>query len=360
MAENSKIEWTDHTFNPWRGCTKVSPGCLNCYAETLSKRNPAVLGQWGSGKPRVLASDSMWSQPLKWNREAAAKRHETEWSSDDNPRGLRPPRVFCASLADWLDDEVPVVWLARLLVLIMRTPELDWLLLTKRPQNFRGRMNAALKCVLKATGGEPCNEADFIDGWVNKGDAIPKNIWIGTTVEDQQRANERIPHLLKIPAKIRFLSCEPMLAHVDLESVPLGETCDCCHTPVHLHALTGFTGCHGDCDGPTMGKIHWVICGGESGPNARPMNPDWARSLRDQCNAAGVSFFFKQWGEFVRDAEIHAKAPAADSVTVPFGDGDPTNYRRVYRVGKKLAGRLLDGREWNELPSMKGGTAQHG
>lgn len=360
MAENSKIEWTDHTFNPWRGCTKVSPGCLNCYAETLSKRNPAVLGQWGSGKPRVLASDSMWSQPLKWNTEewgqcpSCGRVQKTGWRGPKSTtcehcppvRHLQRyrPRVFCASLADWLDDEVPVVWLARLLVLIMRTPELDWLLLTKRPQNFRGRMNAALKCVLKATGGEPCNEADFIDGWVNKGDAIPKNIWIGTSVEDQRRADERIPLLLNIPAKVRFLSCEPLLGPVNLDFNAIDIACE--HDGLGTSAVNG--------------PIHWVICGGESGPNARPMNPDWARSLRDQCQAAGVPFFFKQWGEFVRDAEIHAKAPAADSVTVPFGDGDPTNYRRVYRVGKKLAGRLLDGREWNELPSMKGGTAQHG
>lgn len=354
MAENSKIEWTDHTFNPWRGCTKVSPGCLNCYAETLSKRNPAVLGQWGSGKPRVLASDSMWSQPLKWNREAAAKRHETEWSSDDNPRGLRPPRVFCASLADWLDDEVPLEWLERLIEIIMRTPHLDWLLLTKRPQNFTRRLKALIRrySLVNLTKDEALLRLRIevmLEGWNKLSYASPdlgrENYWIGTTVEDQQRANERIPLLLSIPAKVRFLSCEPLLGPVNITEIRDIE--GYCYTPLV---------------GPESGepKIHWVICGGESGPSARPMNPDWARSLRDQCQAAEVPFFFKQWGEFVRDAEIHAKAPAADSVTVPYGDGDPTNYRRVYRVGKKLAGRLLDGREWNELPSMKGGTAQHG
>ena len=341
MGANSDIEWTDHTFNPWRGCTKVSPGCENCYAETLAKRNPRLLGEWGPGKPRVLASDDMWQQPLKWNRQAelALENWKTAVGARAGDSGPIPkrPRVFCASLADWLDDEVPVVWLARLLVLIMCTPELDWLLLTKRPQNFRGRMNAALKCVLKATGGEPCNEADFIDGWVNKGDAIPKNIWIGTTVEDQRRADERIPELLKIPAKVRFLSCEPLLGPLDLTS---------------LYWEKGH-----DRFWPKIGRFHWVICGGESGPKARPMNPDWARNLRDQCRTAGVPFFFKQWGEFVRNAEIHTMFSAAQSVLVPYGDGDPTNFRRVYRVGKKYAGRVLDGQEWNELPTEEGRAA---
>jgi len=340
MAENSNIEWTDHTFNPWRGCTKVSPGCANCYAETLSKRNPKLLGEWGPGKPRVLASEKMWREPLKWNEQTLYQcsscwqtyhrnsRQSSGWEcycSESEPTvcETRRMRVFCASLADWLDDEVSIEWLVRLLMLIRETPNLDWLLLTKRPQNFKKRMQVALKLVLKATGGEPCNEADFIDGWINKQDTIPPNVWIGTTVEDQQRANERIQELLKIPAMVRFLSCEPLLDHVDLTQ----------------RQGVGFAIPEG---------IHWVICGGESGPKARPMHPDWARSLRDQCRSAGVPFFFKQWGEWspcpigdgpdhVTDA-VFKKGPAFDGA--------------VWKVGKEKAGRTLDGEIWDQFPDQ--------
>jgi protein gp37 len=214
--------------------------------------------------------------------------------------------------------------------LIMRTPNLDWLLLTKRPQNFKGRMNAALKRILKATGGEPCNEADFIDGWVNKCDTIPANVWIGATVENQARADERIPHLLSIPAKVRFLSCEPLLGPLDIEE--------------HLEdQLDG---------GYVLGSapIHWVICGGESGTHARAMHPEWARSLRDQCSAAGVPFFFKQWGEWLPGCQ--------------YREGDRERYREKAQhsfchdhhswwVGKKLAGRMLDDRTHDEFPQVE-------
>jgi len=274
MAENSKIEWCDHTFNPWRGCTKVSPGCANCYAETLSHRNPAVLGEWGPGRPRVRAAIAQWLLPLKWDRQAGDYRNMT---------GYRP-RVFCASLADWLDDEVPVAWLADLLALILRTPNLDWLLLTKRPQLWRRRINAAMvELDERGENIDSCALTEWIAGMP------PANVWIGTSVEDQTRADERIPHLLRIPAKVRFLSCEPLLGPVDL-------------TAVRWDAGLGY---FGDCMGPDhiphgrpddAPRIHWVIAGGESGPDARPMHPDWVRSLRDQCAEAGVSFFMKQMG----------------------------------------------------------------
>ena len=366
MAENSKIEWTDHTFNPWRGCTKVSPGCANCYAETLAKRNPKLLGEWGPGKPRVLASDDMWQQPLKWNRQAelAWENWNTAVEARAGDAGPMPkrPRVFCASLADWLDDEVPVVWLTRLLVLIMCTPELDWLLLTKRPQNFRGRMNAALKCVLKATGGEPCNEADFIDGWVNKGDAIPQNIWIGTTVEDDWRAHERIPALLKIPARVRFLSCEPLLGYVSLYDAL--KTCarwpakyqhwtEAPYSEIQwsIQSLVSVNWQNG---------IHWVIAGGESGHKARPAHPDWFRALRDQCKAAHVPFFFKQWGNHAPHLRIgtgllQSSPEAIAKIRAGEWIGDCTEI--MLKTSKEKAGRLLDGREWNETPNDEGRAA---
>lgn len=293
--KNSKIEWTDHTWNPWIGCTKVSPGCMHCYAEALMDKRMG-RATWGKGQPRSRTSATYWKGPMTWNKEAAAS-------------GTRP-RVFCASLADWLDDEVPIEWLADLLDLIRKTPNLDWLLLTKRPQNFRERIAGAINHVSTAPS---CTDAAFIlidwmQGW-QSGNRIPANVWVGTSVEDQVRYEERIGHLCEIPADIRFLSMEPLLGHVDLrlnENLP-GQRMLRWHHPV-------------------KSMLHWVIVGGESGPHARPMHPHWARSLRDQCKVAGVAFHFKQWGEW---------AP---------------HLGRTWRLGKKLAGRLLDGVEHNEFP----------
>lgn len=286
MVENSKIEWTDHTFNPWTGCQKVSPGCDNCYAESWAKRSGLV--KWGPGETRRRTSAAYWQQPLKWNRNA--KRD-----------GVRR-KVFCASLADVFDNEADPVWRAELWRLIALTPDLDWLLLTKRPQNI-AKMLPLMPHEVSAWG----------DGW--------PNVWLGTTAENQEEANRRIPHLLAVPAVKRFLSCEPLLGPVDLissdlpggynEILPLGSK--------WMDRL-GIGEGEGQC-------IDWVICGGESGPRARPMYINWARALRDQCQHAGVPFFFKQWGEWA-----------------------PNIQDRVTRVGKKAAGAMLDGREWREFP----------
>lgn len=268
--ENSKIEWTDHTFNPWEGCTKVSPGCANCYAETRNARyNGGNAPNWGRGAPRRRTSEANWRKPIEWNREAAEFKVE---------HGHRP-RVFCASLADWLDDEVPIEWFVNFLEVVHATPSLDWLLLTKRPENWQSRMNAAFQFGdLKSERHFDFNEWLAVWSQVEPGDAeAPKNVWIGTTGEDQRRAEERIPHLRKIPARVRFLSCEPLLGAVNLE--PFGEWAE----PQDGGRLS-------------LDGIHWVIAGGESGRGARPMHPDWARGLRDQCRAADVSFFMKQMG----------------------------------------------------------------
>lgn len=231
--KNSAIEWTDHTFNPWMGCSKVSPGCAHCYAETLMDKR---LGKarWGKGKPRVHTSLDNWHQPLVWDINA-------------RKRGARP-RVFCASVADVFDPEVPYEWRYDLFELIEATSNLDWLILTKRPEKIE-RMIAEI--------ATPVCEA-----WNREGIA-PANIWLGASVEDQTRADIRIPALLKVAAAIHFVSVEPLLELVDL----------------------------GDISG-----LDWVIVGGESGPRARPMRAEWALSIRDQCLSAGVAFFFKQWG----------------------------------------------------------------
>ena len=264
MSENSAIQWTDHTFNPWIGCTKVSPGCVNCYAETLdTMRFSKTLGEgtknapvshWGKGAPRHRTSESNWKQPLKWDKQAALTVGQGGIFGD-----VARPRVFCASLADWLDDEVPREWQTDLLKFIEATPNLDWLLLTKRPENWEGVMTNAL-----------LDGVEMVHEWVNG--RPPENVWIGTTVEDQKRADERIPQLLSIPAKVRFLSCEPLLEAVDLYPDGIGTGID---IP----------------DG-----IHWVITGGESGPGCRPAKIEWFRFLRDQCADVGAAFFMKQLG----------------------------------------------------------------
>lgn len=353
MGEQSHIEWTTHTFNPWEGCTKVSPGCAHCYAEARNIRF-AAGANWGPGAPRRRTSDSYWNGPRRWN--ASEQKAVDEYGP--RPARIPPPRVFCASLADWLDDEVPIEWLADLLELIHQTPLLEWQLLTKRPQNWSRRVARALSLDLARIGRKEFN-AEYLDwcaAWLNG--VAPANVWVGTTVEDQQRANERIPALLSIPAKIRFLSCEPLLSALDLTVWlhPDGRCGECLKLIEVRHTSVSCDCC---CEGPEPTStrkdlIDWIICGGESGRSARPMNPDWARSLRKQCEEAGVAFFFKQWGEWVRDSDILNAAiwSGVETATqlVPYGDSDPTNFRRVYRVGKIRAGRLLDGKEHNAFP----------
>lgn len=270
--KNTTIEWTDHTFNPWIGCTKVSPGCANCYAATQDKFRGWTPEGWGKGKPRKRTSESNWNLPTKWNREAATV------ATMEKPHRQR---VFCASLADWLDDEVPAQWLSDLIYLAAKCSNLDWQLLTKRPENFYSRMQEVEE--LGDVGSQIAKQ------WM-AGNA-PVNFWIGTTVENQEMADKRIPELLNIPAKVRFLSCEPLLSHLEighwLYIKPRGQYCKFCKDP----AVT-------PCDGsPCPWKeIDWVIVGGESGSGCREFNADWARSLRDQCNAANVAFFMKQMG----------------------------------------------------------------
>jgi len=353
MGENSRIEWTDHTFNPVKGCTKISPGCANCYAEAFDRRHLVEkVSHWGKGAPRLLASEAMWREPLKWNRQAAADEEAYALhGSPAFPIRHRRPRVFCASHADWLDEEWPVEVLARLLALIHSTPNLDWLLLTKRPGNFFARfyeiwndnshlVNAAVHYWLKA--------------W-ERGEDVPSNVWIGTTVEDQVRADERIPQLLAIPAKVRFLSCEPLLGPVSLGLVGSSDVEFPDKFKEWTEAQRGAwfrSAARATYIARCSNGIHWVICGGESGPGARPMNPQWARDLRDQCVAAEVPFFFKQWGEWSvkRDedadfGEFHGLDPACWVGGCLCEGGTET----MYRMGKKEAGRLLDGREWNEI-----------
>lgn len=267
MGDTTKIEWADATFNPWVGCTKVSAGCKNCYAERdMDKRRG--FARWGPGQERVRTSEANWRKVLTWERNAART-------------GTRP-RVFCASLADWLDaDGVPGQWLTDLLTLIALTPNLTWMLLTKRPSCWEDRMHDAVRATespwlttLSMKAGKPAGDlvaSHWLDG------SPPRNVWVGCTVEDQENT-ARIAWLADIPAFTRFLSCEPMLGPIDLEAVPS-------FLPSYDEHGSPIGGSH---------PIHWVICGGESGPGFRPMEWTWAVSLQDQCERSGVAFFFKQ------------------------------------------------------------------
>ncbi len=253
MAENSKIEWTDHTFNPWIGCQKVGPGCDNCYAEAMMADRYGRV-KWGPGEARALTSNANWRKPLSWNR-AAEKA------------GQRA-RVFCASLADVFDNAVDPAWRDRLWSLIAATPHLDWLLLTKRPGNIAKML-----------------PKDWGHGW--------PNVWLGCTVVNQAEADRDIPNLLAVPARVRFLSMEPLLGPVDLAVLTDSRGHD-------INALRGIACDPTDPDGADdyyrTEKLDWVIVGGESGPGARPMEDDWARDILAQCKAAGVAAFLKQMG----------------------------------------------------------------
>ena len=257
MGANTKIEWTDHSWNPWVGCTKVSPGCDNCYAERLMDTRMHKV-QWGAGQPRVRTSEENWIQPLRWN--ARAKREG------------RRCKVFCASLADVFDNEVPEEWRADLFDLIRRCENLDFLLLTKRVGNVPGMVRA----VARRLGGWPHVDTMPVP--------LPANVWLGATVVDQPEADRDIPKLLAVPAAKRFLSMEPLLSAVDI---------GCAIYPDNLRMLSRLFPRETTRRSP---MIDWVIVGGESGPGARPMHVSWARSIVQQCKAAGVPVFVKQLG----------------------------------------------------------------
>jgi protein gp37 len=276
MGEHTTIEWADHTFNPWTGCERVSEGCKNCYAERLSKRNLPGIGKWGKNGTRPRTAPATWAQPLRWDKKAEAD-------------GVRR-RVFCASHADVFEDRPELVeprddmW-----NLIADTPHLDWLLLTKRPENI-GRAGSS--------------HWDRSFTWLD-------NVWLGTTVESDQHY-DRIDILRAIPAHRRFLSCEPLLGPLD---------------------LTG-----------RLEGIHWVIAGGESGTNARPMHPDWVRQIRDACVTECDCVQYPTYS----DPRLDGSLEKCDDCFMGRPSTDPAFFFKQW--GHKAAGRELDGRTWDEVP----------
>lgn len=301
----SKIEWTGQTWNPITGCSRISEGCRHCYAERMTKR----LAAMGQVKYQGLLNDNgRFNGTLRFDEAALEiplkRKKSTVW--------------FVNSMSDLFHDGVQVAWLSLIWQIMTETPQHTYQILTKRAGNMASRINA-----LSAIFG------------------VLPNVWLGVSVEDQRAADERIPYLLQTPAAVRFLSCEPLLGPVDLAEA-MGDT-----------AWKRTCGLLVNKNERNYRPLHWVIAGGESGPGTRPMHPDWARSLRDQCQAANVPFFFKQWGEYgptpLRTSQ-HSYQFAPD----PAGHSNYADVT-VYKVGKKAAGRLLDGRTWDEMPEVNRG-----
>lgn len=319
MGDKTNIEWTDSSWNPIRGCSRVSEGCMNCYAETIAKRfsgegqpYEGLIAKGGQWNGNIMIVDHILDQPLRWKK---------------------PRKIFVNSTSDLFHENVTDEQIDRIFAVMALSPQHTFQVLTKRPERMLeyltghaagGRHIWAEGQKIKMPRGQHKPDPDW---------PLP-NVWLGVSVEDQKAADERIPLLMKTPAAIRFLSCEPLLGQIDLG---YNDTCD------HKYYSCTDIGCWSGLD--------WVIAGGESGPGARPMHPDWVRSLRDQCKAAGVPFFFKQWGDWY-PREFRNWVHKQDHLFCGFEDEGP--FREgpwMERVGKKKAGSMLDGEEIKEYPT---------
>lgn len=323
MADNSKIEWTDATWNPITGCSMISAGCTNCYAMRLAgtrmknhKSRAGLTAESNAGpvwNGLVRLNEQWLDQPLKWKR---------------------PRRIFVCAHGDLFYESVPDEWIDRVFAVMALSPRHQFQVLTKRAARMRfyledtcrlDDINQAIERLENEVGaiGNCVCDCARDDGDIKW--PLP-NVWLGVSVEDQRAAEERMPHLKESLAAVRFLTIEPLI---------------------------------GPLDRLRLGGIHWVIVGGESGKGARPMHPDWVRSIRDQCAAANVPFFFKQWGDFLPERQLCAEGIDRDDAWMPnpdyengsFDFGDGTD---AYRIGKKEAGRFLDGRTHDEFPRARG------
>lgn len=348
MSDKTGIEWTDATWNPIVGCSLVSPGCTNCYAMSMAARivtmqnrafdsvearkrspypgttQPSKAGAVWTGKV-ALASDDTLTVPLRWKK---------------------PRRIFVNSMGDLFHESIPDEWIDRVFAVMLLARRHVFQVLTKRSTRMREYLSA------KGAIWRVVGQASKITGYLyavhgthqNGGRILLPNVWLGVSAEDQRRADERIPDLLETPAAVRFVSGEPLLAPIDFRVYMPNPLWD-------------------DIPSWKQPELDWIIVGGESGPGARPMHPDWARSIRDQCAAAAVPFFFKQWGEwkdgsdFAPDAKAVASDgrildPSSEALSKADRDARIGNATMMRRVGKRRAGRLLDGREHNEFPAL--------
>jgi protein gp37 len=346
MADNTKIEWTDATWNPITGCSVVSPGCTNCYAMKLAgtrlKHHPSRAGLTRDSK-----AGPVWTGEVRFNR---------EWL--DHPlRWRRPRMIFVCAHGDLFAEGVPDEWIDQVFAVMALSPQHTFQVLTKRPERMRTYlrdMGKALESDISTFGerwgvpasivtGSPCAAGAIEDvAW-----PLP-NVWLGVSVEDQKRAMERIPLLLETPAAVRWISAEPLLGPLDLTVIDVGgdSFVDALNIRTWEEEIENWRDTEPDWEasfldwynlaempeGPILPRLDWVVVGGESGPGARPMQPEWAESLRDQCAAAGVPFLFKQWGSHKQTSDC--------------------NGRYMIPATKKEAGRLLDGIEHNGFPDM--------
>ncbi|MEZ0366785.1 DUF5131 family protein [Mycobacterium sp. pUA109] len=306
MADKTGIEWTDATWNPVTGCNEVSPGCDHCYAKTFAERWRGTPGHYFEHGFEVQLRPDKLDLPLRWSR---------------------PRRIFVNSMSDLFHDAVQSDYIADVFAIMAMAPQHTFQVLTKRHARMQSLLKSAAfqsavsDAILAYDDGQPVRVFPGAD-W-----PLP-NVWLGVSTEDQKWADIRIPALLGTPAAVRWISAEPLLGPIDLAS-----------------------GGYLAPDEFDRNGIDWVVVGGESGRGARPMHPEWARSLRDQCVAAGVPFLFKQWGEWTPGD--HRNPQLDGQVPVPFRPECPDPYPLgwVRRVGKKAAGRTLDGRTWDQYPA---------
>lgn len=301
----SKIEWTDKTLNVNSGCAKISQGCKNCYAEREFPRlsaNPKTA-YFGRKFNDVMCHPEQFKKPYKWKK---------------------PCKIFLNSMSDLFHDDIPDEHIDRVFEMIQACPQHIFQILTKRPERMR----------------------DY-----SISNPFPKNVWAGVSIENQETAEERIPLLLDADVKVRWVSIEPLLGKIDLTSLHYKEgygcsPCEGCEADVYINALSGYSYCKGDCDHPVWSGLDWAVVGGETGKNARPMHPDWVRSIRDQCKEANVPFMFKQWGTYAPISTTDNKQ------ILPFGTYNTETLFGFKKCSKKIAGRLLDGKLHDEYPKV--------
>ncbi len=347
MADKTGIEWTDATWNPVTGCTKVSAGCDNCYAETFAERWRGTPGHYFENGFDVQLRPDKLELPLRWKR---------------------PRRIFVNSMSDLFHDQVSDEYIARVFAVMALAPRHTFQVLTKRHARMRSLLNSS--AFQTATAEQLLSMTDA-DDLKDAGDPFPlPNVWLGVSAENQQWADIRIPALLDTPAAVRFVSAEPLLGPIDLTSwigcphdslsgvdqEPIASPtkrwrCDQCRASVLDGTVTNV-------------GLHWIITGGESGPGARPAHPDWFRSIRDQCQAAGVAYLHKQWGEWRPVVPDVPDNRCATDYLVPVDGSDAVRiavvgrgaaapegpWATMRRVGKHRAGRELDGRTWDQYP----------
>ncbi len=329
MSDKTKIEWTDATWNAIRGCSRISEGCRNCYAESVANRFKgeglpyegliARTGQWNG---KIKAVDSVMDQPFRWKK---------------------PRRIFVNSMSDLFHENLPFSEIDKIFAVMSAANWHTYQVLTKRAYRMQEYfknddwIDRVRKIAWNLNPASAYHETHMIGG-------LP-NVWLGVSVEDQKAAEERIPFLLETPAAVRWISAEPLIGPIDFSGMWVPS-----NPAIHVNMLE---------------KLDWVVVGGESGKSARPMHPDWARTLRDQCVALDVPFLFKQWGEWLPGELVVGKtvyAACSDGkIMISKGNKARDNFGThpdihsgnliALKVGKKAAGRLLDGKEWNQYPS---------